>query len=213
MHDDFATEPVPGLPGHLPPGEVVLWQGRPDAWRLAREAFALDWFAAYWVALVLWRAGVAWSEGGAAQAVAVGLPYAGLGILGAGVIWVLARAQARATLYTITSQRVAMRIGAALTLTLNLPFPQIEGAALDLRRGGTGTIALRLVPGARIAALTLWPHMRPWRLGRPEPALRCIPDAARVAGILAEVAETRLARPVVTRSPAAAHPAAAVPAE
>ena len=46
MHDDFATEPVPGLPGHLPPGEVVLWQGRPDAWRLAREAFALDWFAA-----------------------------------------------------------------------------------------------------------------------------------------------------------------------
>ena len=38
-----------------------------------------------------------------------------------------------------------------LTLTLNLPFAQIEGAALDLRRGGTGTIALRMVAGTRIA--------------------------------------------------------------
>lgn len=213
MHDDFATEPVPGLPGHLPPGEVVLWQGRPDTWRLAREAFALDWFVAYSVLLVLWRASVAWSEGGAAQAVAVGLPYAALGLIGAGVIWWLARAQARATLYTITTQRVAMRIGAALTLTLNLPFAQIEGAALDLRRGGTGTIALRMVAGTRIAALTLWPHMRPWRLGRPEPALRCIPDAAEVARLLAEAAESRLARPVVTRTPAPAPRAAAVPAE
>ena len=149
MHDDFATEPVPGLPGHLPPGEVVLWQGRPDTWRLAREAFALDWFAAYSVLLVLWRASIAWSEGGAAQAVAVGLPYAALGLIGAGVIWWLARAQARATLYTITTQRVAMRIGAALTLTLNLPFAQIEGAALDLPG-----------PGAEAEAWHAYVHLR-----------------------------------------------------
>jgi len=31
----------------------------------------------------------------------------------------------------------------------------------------------------------LWPHARPWRLKAPEPALRCIPEAGRVADMLA----------------------------
>jgi hypothetical protein len=44
---DFAFEPVRGLPEALPPGEEILWQGRPDAWRLALEAFGLGWAAAY----------------------------------------------------------------------------------------------------------------------------------------------------------------------
>ena len=42
--------------------------------------------------------------------------------------------QARATLYTITNRRVAMRIGAALTVTLNLPFTQIDNAAVAKKR-------------------------------------------------------------------------------
>jgi len=32
-----------------------------------------------------------------------------------------------------------------------------------------------------------------------KPALRCIPDAANIAGLLAEAAETRVAQPVLER--------------
>mgnify|MGYP003527031574 CR=1 FL=1 len=94
-----------------------------------------------------------------------------------------------------------MRIGAALSVTFNIPFVQIGAARLDLR-GPTGTIALETLGETRISALVLWPHLRPWRLAKTEPALRCIPDAAAVARLLAEAAETRLARPVITRDPA-----------
>ena len=31
----------------------------------------------------------------------------------------------------------------------------------------------------------LWPHARPWHLSRPQPMLRCIPDAQSVAQMLA----------------------------
>ncbi|MFY8152534.1 MAG: PH domain-containing protein, partial [Hyphomicrobiales bacterium] len=31
-----------------------------------------------------------------------------------------------------------------------------------------------------------WPHARPWRLARPEPTLRAIPDVERVAALQAD---------------------------
>jgi hypothetical protein len=52
-------------------------------------------------------------------------------------------------------------------------------------------------PGAKLSYLVLWPHVRPWHMGRVEPALRAIPEAAQVARVLAEAAETRVAQPVV----------------
>ncbi|MEX0309059.1 MAG: hypothetical protein AB3N17_02320 [Tateyamaria sp.] len=45
----------------------------------------------------------------------------------------------------------------------------------------------------------LWPHARPWRFGSTQPALRCIPDAERVARILADAAEARITTPRITR--------------
>jgi hypothetical protein len=36
-HDDFAVEPVRGLPEKPPAGEIILWQGRPDTIALARD--------------------------------------------------------------------------------------------------------------------------------------------------------------------------------
>jgi len=38
-HDDFAFDPVKGLPEHLPQGEVMLWQGSPHWQSLALRAF------------------------------------------------------------------------------------------------------------------------------------------------------------------------------
>lgn len=198
-HDDFAFEPIPGLPAELPKGETILWQGRPATLPLARQAYGLGWVTAYFAALVAWRASVGYDLAGITGALAYGLPYIAIGLVGCGLVLVLAWVQARATVYTITTARVAMRIGAALTVTLNLPYPQLESANLGLGRGGHGTIALRMTGDNRISYLVCWPHVRPWRMARTEPALRCIPDAARVATILAEAAETRLTQPVITR--------------
>lgn len=201
-HDDFAFEPVPGLPEPLPPGEDILWQGKPDTLALAREAMGLSWVAGYFVLLAIWHGGAAAADLPAMMAFAVALPYLGLGVLACAVILGIAWAQARTTVYTITTARVLMRIGAALSITLNLPHRQIEAASLDLRRNGTGTIALRTPEDTRLSYLVCWPHVRPWRMRHTEPALRCIPEASHVARILAEAAEARQAVPVLTRNTA-----------
>ena len=203
-HDDFAFEPIPGLSERPPAGEVVLWQGRPDTWALAREAFRIHWISAYFVLIVGWRGTVGALEAGAAGALAFGLPYALLGVAAFAVLYGLAWAQARATVYTITSARVAMRIGAALQVTLNLPFRQIANADLDLRKRGTGTIAFETLGETQFSYLVLWPHLRPGHVRSTKPALRCIPDAAHVARVLSEAADARVSAPVVTRAPIAA---------
>jgi hypothetical protein len=198
-HDDFAIEPVRGLPQRPPLGEELLWQGRPAALALARDAFKITWVAGYFVALALWRAMVI-ADGSAGTVIAVMLPYLAIGAVTCAILFVLAWVQARATVYTVTTARVALRIGAALTVTLNVPFRQIGAAHLAMGRNGTGTIALETLGGTQISYLVCWPHVRPWHLAKTQPALRCIPDAAHVAKLLAEAAETRLAAPVVTRT-------------
>jgi hypothetical protein len=208
-HDDFAFEPVKGLPETPPEGEVVLWQGRPDTWRLAVESLNMYWVAGYFVVFFAWRAIVAGGSVPVAEAIRIGSPFLVMGALACGLLLLIAWVQARATVYTITNRRVAMRIGAALTITLNLPYRWIGAANLDLRQGGNGTIALSLIGETRLSYLNTWPHVRPWRMKRTEPALRCIPDAERVARILAEAAETRVAQPEVRR----VAPDAAVAAE
>lgn len=199
-HDDFAFDPLPGLPERPPQGELILWQGRPDAWALARDAYRLRWFAAYFALVVLWRGGGAWADGGPALALAMGLPYLILGLLGLAIIYGLAWVQARTTTYTLTTARVVLRIGAALPVSFNLPFAQVGSAALDLRRDGTGTIALETLGETRISVLVAWPHLRPGHWKKTQPALRSIPDAARVARMLAEAAEARLTVPQVSRT-------------
>ena len=111
------------------------------------------------------------------------------------------------------SRRVVMRIGAALSVTFNLPFSQIGNAKLDLRKSGTGTIVLETLGDTRISYLVAWPHVRPWQLSKTQPALRCIPDAARVARVLTNAAEQRLSVPVITRKDDASQPTGALAAK
>lgn len=199
-HDDFAFDALPGLPERPPQGELILWQGRPDPAALARDAYKIRWIAGYFALIVLWRAGVAFSDGGLPMAIAVGLPHIALALLGLGLFYGLAWVQARATTYTLTTSRVVLRIGAALPVSFNLPFVQIGAANLDLRRDGTGTIALETLGTTKISVLVAWPHVRPGHWAKTEPALRSIPDAARVARLLADAAEARVTMPQVTRS-------------
>ena len=198
-HDDFAIEPVPGLPQRPPVGEEVLWQGRPNSFALARDAFKITWVAGYFVALALWRAVVA-ADGSVGAMIAVMLPYLAIGFVTCAILYVLAVVQARSTVYTVTTARVALRIGAALTVTLNVPFKQVGAAHLTTRRNGTGTITLETLGETRISYLVCWPHVRPWHFAKTQPSLRCIPDVAKVAKLLADAAETRINEPVVNRA-------------
>ncbi len=199
-HDDFEIEPVKGLPERPPEGEEILWQGRPSTFALARESLNLYWVAGYFGLLAIWRFISVVDLMPLGQSIAATLPLIVLGAIVCGLLYIVALVQARATVYTITNARVAMRIGAALTLTLNLPYRELGNAALDLRRDGTGTIALDTTGDTKLSYLVIWPHARPWRFGSTQPALRCIPDAASVARILADAAEARINIPQVART-------------
>jgi hypothetical protein len=199
-HDDFAFDALPGLPERPPQGEDILWQGRPAPLALAREAYGLTWIAGYFALIILWRAATGFADGGLPMALAKGLPYLMLAGLALAVVYGLAWIQARTTTYTITTARVVQRIGAALPVTFNLPFVQIGSASVAVRRDGTGTIALQTLGDTRISYLIAWPHVRPWTMSKTQPALRAIPDAAAVAKLLAEAAETRLSVPVIGRA-------------
>lgn len=209
-HDDFATEPVRGLPERPPEGELILWQGRPSAYALARDALNIHWVGGYFLLLAVWRVGVSSADMPFVSALPLAIPFVVVGAVAIGVLFGIALILARTTVYTITTSRVAMRIGAALTVTLNLPFAKIESADLSVRSDGTGTIAFKTAGQTRLSFLILWPHVRSWRMRLPEPALRNIPDAANVARLFADAAEASFEIPEIDRHSATPD---AVPAE
>ena len=186
-------EPIRGLPGDLPPGEAVLWQGAPDAWVFARSALGARWIGGYFALLVGWAL-VGGTPIGA-------LLTAGFGVLAMGLVYGFALLVARTTVYTITNRRVVLRIGVALSKCINLPLVKLGGADLRKLGAGYGDIALSIEGQSMVGYAILWPHARPFRLAKPQPMLRALPDAAEAAGILARA--TAAVVPVQQRSEAA----------
>lgn len=203
--DDFAFEPIPGLPALPPEGETILWQGSPD-WRgLAWRAFHLREVTCYFGALVAAQPVLALVQGTPLAATLLPMTWLALaGSVAAGLLAGLAYLAARGTVYSITSRRLVLRFGIALPMTINLPFALVAQAGLKLRRGGNGDIPVGLVPGERISYIVLWPHARPWRLARPEPMLRELPEAERVAGVLARALAAHAGSAVSLPQPATA---------
>jgi hypothetical protein len=185
MSHDHDPEPIRGLPARLPPGERILWQGEPRWTGLARRAFHVRKVAVYFLLLLAWRFETVTGTGlTPIEVVQTMMPLTFLGVLALGVLSGLAWFSSRTTVYTITNRRLVMRIGIALTITVNVPFKVIESAALRLYRDGTGDIPIALLGEDRVAYVPLWPHARPWKFARPEPMLRSVPDGARVAELL-----------------------------
>ncbi len=207
---EHELEPVHGLPEPLPAGERILWQGAP-AWRtLARRAFHTRKLALYFGVLLALRAAFVLSDGGTGpEAVIAVLWLTPLVAIALGTLTLMAWLIGRTTVYTITSARVVMRIGVVLSITLNLPFRTIQSAGLRVYPDGTGDLPLTIGTADRIAYAHLWPHARPWRFAHTEPMLRGIPDAARVADVLARAlaAFVREARPAPAAEPAPARTA------
>jgi hypothetical protein len=174
-----------GLPEPLPRDERVLWEGAPRWTSLALHAFHARKAALYFAVLLAWRILANVTDGvSVGQAVTGSVGLALLAVLAVGLLCLMGWLTSRTALYTVTSERVVMRIGIVLTVTFNLPFRTVGSAGLKIRADGSGDIPLGLSGTDRIAYLHLWPHARPWHLKQPQPMLRGIPDAVRVAGIL-----------------------------
>ena len=208
-HDDFEIEPVPGLPEVPPQGEEILWQGKPDWWALSRDSLSLGWVAGYFVFLAAWRLVTVIDQMPIGQAIGAAVPFLILGAVVIGMLVLVGVTQAMTTVYTVTNRRVAMRIGAALNVTLNLPYTQIANISHKPGKGDTGTIAFEPMGDVPISYIMCWPHVRPWKMRPVQPALRCIPEAGKVARLIAQSAEARVSEPRVSYASAGARPVAA----
>lgn len=186
-HDDFATEPVPGLPARLPEGETLLWQGAPDWKLLAWRGFHLRYVAAYFGVLIGWTGfSTLWVGGGWPMALRSVVPVTVAGLVALALLALVAWLIGRSTVYSITSKRVVMRFGVALPMTFNLPFACIEAAAVRRAPDGSGDISLSMAEDGGLNALVLWPHARPWQWRKPQPSLRALRRLDEVAGLLAQ---------------------------
>lgn len=161
------------------PDERVLWKGRPHTGLLARTAFHTRKAGLYMAGLMV----VALSLGKPDAAIVVAV----LGTLLCGLLYLLAWAAARSTLYILTDSRLIMRIGVAIETRVNIPLKQIKAANLALHgKHGHGDIALEVAGDRLLGTLLLWPHVRPWHYAKPQPMLRAVPDAAGLAQMIAD---------------------------
>lgn len=193
----FEQEPIEGLPGRLPEGERILWQGAPT-WRyMARYVFRVYWLATYFAAFVLLRGVFALDDGASmTEAMLSGLAVVPVALLGLGIVVLLAWAHARTTRYTLTTRRLVLRYGIALPALVNLPFRAIVSASFRARKNGEGDLPVQVRgnpkgsedsgPAYGPSYIQLWPHARPGRITYPEPMLRGVPDVAEVARQFAE---------------------------
>lgn len=203
-HDDYAVEPIRGLPEKPPAGEHILWQGAPSWWEMAKHVFHIRAACVYFLLLIGLRASMHMQTGvrGPVVAAVSLLPIAAVGL---GLLALLAWLCSRTSVYTITNRRVVLRIGVALPTAINIPFGVIGAAGLRLHAGGAGDIPLALTGANRVAYSNLWPHVRPWHFKNPEPMLRGIPQAGPVAELLGQALSEAL--PAARVSPIGRSPA------
>ena len=184
---EYEFEPQFGLPERLPSDEFIVWQGAPNVGALATTAFHFNKLAVYFAALILVCAWPALEAGSGVMSVLMAIKWiAPLAIICLGTLWLLAYLTARTTVYTITNKRVVMRLGIVLTVSFNLPLKQVASADVRVLQKGFGDITLALQGSDRIAWVHLWPSVRPWRISKPEPTLRAIPNVQLVADKLRE---------------------------
>lgn len=191
---EYDHEPTRGLPAELPPGETIIWQGAPDWTRLALSALHIRLTALYF-ALIGSMAAI---RGDAGTALAMALFALAL----VSFMVLFAYGVGRTTVYTLTNKRIVLRIGVALNKCINIPLSEIETANLKVLAGDTGNIVMTLKGLPRMGYVMLWPHARSLRVIRPQPMLRAVPEAERVAQLLFQA--VREVQPVERQAPKSA---------
>lgn len=201
-------EPIRGLPGQLPPGETITWQGAPEWRALARRAFGTRIVAGYFAVLAAWALvnTWVWHSGLLGFEMTVGF-----GLVAEALLHLFAWLSARTTVYTLTNRRIVLRIGIAVPKCVNLPLGMIRSVDLALHEDATGDIALAIAGPAKLGIAALWPHARPWHIVKPQPMLRGLPDAEFLAAQVARACRVASGEgaPVLAEAPASPAPALA----
>jgi hypothetical protein len=179
---EYEFEPQFGLPERLPSDEFIVWQGSPDIGTLASSAFHFKKLVLYFVVLIGACAWPSLEESAGYMAVLLSIKWiAPLALIGLGSVWLLAYMTSRTTVYTLTNKRMVMRLGIVFTVSFNFPLKQVAAADVRMLQNGFGDITLALKGSDRIAWVHLWPSVRPWRINKPEPTLRAIPNVQEVS--------------------------------
>jgi Bacterial PH domain len=182
---EYDYEAVPGVPGVLPAGERLLWQGGPEWHSFFQRALPLRAVLGYFGLLAGWRFVSGLTETGSLQFAAVSAFWiVPLCLTVVAIMAAFSYAVARTTLYTITEKRVIFRFGLAVPVAINVPFAKIATADLNIFADGTGHIPLKIFGVDRFSFFLLWPHARGWQITHPQPMLKSVSDCAKVADIL-----------------------------
>lgn len=178
-------------PVRLAPDERIVWQGGPNFRPLAMRLYRLRWVALYGAGLTLAdmiQARLhALGHWGTLQAAVPGVLMTAAALA---ILCLLALGSVRTTRYTLTDQRLVMQCGLALPATLSMPLHRIEAVSVRVHRDGSGDITVRPHAGTVLGFAKLWPYVRPWRFGRPEPMLLEVPAAGYVGTILSRMVAT-----------------------
>lgn len=169
-------EPIPGLPEEPPEHEKILWQGGPDAKLFAKRVFHVRALAIYFLAIAVFQGAIRFLDGG--EGSTLGGPWLVLilGVIALGIFGLLSLGYAKTTVYTITTERIAMRFGIALPMVVNIPLALVASADMKRYPDGSGDIVLTLEDRKKMSYLLMWPNVKPWRFFPSRPALRCLPE-------------------------------------
>mgnify|MGYP001810216178 CR=1 FL=1 len=186
---DPEAQYIRGIPYPLPKGERILWQGGPEYFALAKHVFRVPLYVVYFAVLVVAQGWYVTTtrDSQAAALVLLPLTVAGMGTC----LYVLMYAwlTARNTWYAITSRRVVMKVGVALTVTVNIPLKVIASAGIRRFSDGSGELAFPIDPKERLSVFQLWPHWKPWNINRPVPQLRGLRQLDAAAEALRQALE------------------------
>jgi hypothetical protein len=204
---DPEAQYIRGIPYPLPKGERILWQGGPEYFALAKHVFKVPLYVVYFSLLVVaqgWYVTVT-RDSQAAALVLLPLTVAGMGTC----LYILMYAwlTARNSWYAITTRRVVLKVGVALTVTVNVPLKVIASAGVRRFKDGSGELAFPLEAAERLSLFQLWPHWKPWNINRPVPQMRGLRQLDTVVEALRQALEAT--REAEQGSGAAAAPTAA----
>ncbi|MEM6773884.1 MAG: photosynthetic complex putative assembly protein PuhB [Pseudomonadota bacterium] len=191
-YDDYDMEPVEGLPEKLPSGERLLWQGAPNARLMARRIFHTRALTLYF-ALLIFGHGVFSAHDGTslAEIASSAVWMLALAATALAILYGLAIGYAKATVYTVTTDRIVIRFGLAIPLVINIPMRHVHAADMRTYDDGSGDIMLRVARHKAVSYVVLWPNVRPWSMLRAEPALRCLVNVEQAARAIASAAPTQ----------------------
>lgn len=201
---------VAGLEEPLPADETVLWEGSPDRTALANHLLHGRKILLYFVLLAAWTAVTGARDGAGAGTIALDASLylaAGAGVLG--FCHLVAEVVRRTSKYLLTDRRVLLNVGFAFPKVINVPLERVDAASVRTRRDGTGLVTVRPAGDIGLGYALMWPHVRPWRLRRPEPALRGLTHPERVGELLADALRTTRAGSADEASGESAAPATA----